>query len=123
MRDSEVSPWASIVGPCYTSKSCADELGLTVPGLVRATQEMRALRLTTRDGIELHPSFQIRDRQLLPGLEQVLLILQTGLGDPWTWAQWLNAEVDGRRHVNKLWAGNLEVVLREARHDAWAWRS
>lgn len=123
MTDSDESPWAAIIGPCYTAERCAGELGIELPELAEAADQLRALRLRTRDELELYPSFQIRRHQLVPGLEQVLRVLQTGINDPWTWAQWLNTEERGRSAVRALWAGDLETTLREARHDAWAWSS
>lgn len=115
------SPWAQIVGPCYTLERCAGETGMSLSQLSAAANELRALRLTTTDGMQIYPVFQVRNRQLTPGLQSVLQILQTGIDDPWTWAQWLNTEAEGERSIDALWAGKVAPTVRDARQDAWAW--
>lgn len=121
------SPWADIVGPCYTSGSLQRELGVERGAVSRAVKEFRALRLPTADGRNLYPAFQVRNRQLVPGLKEVLTVLQSGIDDPWTWAQWLNIPLadengeDQPRAIDLLANGDLETVLVEARHDAAAW--
>jgi hypothetical protein len=123
MANAEQDPWALIVGPCYTEESCAHELNITVPELKTLADSLRVLRLQTADGSALYPAFQVRDGRVPAGLRTVLLSLQAGIDDPWTWAQWLNVEFSGARSIDALWAGELDSVLRDARQDAWAWRS
>jgi hypothetical protein len=89
-----------------------------------AAAELRVLRLRTADGRNLYPAFQVQDDHLHSHLREVLLVLKSGINDPWTWAQWLNTEmVTEPTPMSRLWAGDLSGVLREAEHDAWAWRS
>lgn len=121
------SPWANVVGPCYTSGSLQRELGVERGAISKAVKERRALRLPTADGDNLYPAFQVRNHRLVPGLNKVLPVLQSGIDDPWTWAQWLNAPLaddngqDLPRAIDLLAAGELDAVLNEARHDAAAW--
>ncbi|KSU54829.1 hypothetical protein SAMN05216418_1806 [Microbacterium enclense] len=119
-----VSPWAEIVGPCHTTSSLSRVLQIDQVAVADAAAELRALRLRTADGRNLYPAFQVQDDHVHPHLQQVLLVLKSGIDDPWTWAQWLNTEMDSEPSpMSRLWAGDLSGVLRDAEHDAWAWRS
>jgi hypothetical protein len=120
----ELSPWAAIVGPCYTVASFSRVLGVS-PALVgEAAVELRVLRLRTVDGADLFPAFQVRDGHVHPHLQPVLEVLRSGIDDPWTWALWLNSPgSDGVVQMDELWEGHLAKVVRDAGHDAWAWRS
>lgn len=118
------SPWAEIVGPCYMIDSFGQATGISVPEVQTAAADLRALALTTADGDVVLPSFQMRDGQLVPHLERILGVLRSGIDDPWTWAQWLSADLpDEGRHIDHLWAGEVASTRSEAEHDAWAWRS
>lgn len=127
MTDEEVSnPWVKIVGPCYTVASMARTLGWTEPDVHAASETLRLLALKTDDGVTLYPAFQLHDGQVVEGLSDVLAVLQAGTASRWTWAQWLNTPLpdeDPPRAIDALLAGRLDQVLRDARHDAWAWRS
>lgn len=121
---SELSPWAALVGPCYTVASFSRVLGVSPVDLDEAAVELRVLRLRTEDGAGLFPAFQVRDGHVHPQLQPVLEVLRSGIDDPWTWAQWLHTpRLDGVVQMDKLWAGHLADVVREAGHDARAWRS
>lgn len=121
------NPWLDIVGPCYTSGALQRELGVGRAAVSKAVRELRILRLVTSDGVNLYPAFQVSDGALVPGLRQVLRTLAKGTQSSWTWAQWLNAVVEdetGRplpRNIERLTAGELDRVLRDAQHDAAAW--
>lgn len=118
----ERSPWAEIVGPCYSVASFARATGMTEQEVRAAAGELRVLALTTLEGVELLPSFQLRDGEVVPQLQPILETLRGGIDDPWTWAQWLNVETDSSgRHIDDLWAGEFESTKLEARHTAWAW--
>ncbi len=121
-EDEGESPWADIVGPCYTVESLSRALVLSPVEVADAADDLTVLRLRTRDDVDLFPPFQVRDGCVHPHLREVLTILRRGVDDPWTWAQWLNAEVRGEpSHMSCLWSGDLGGVLRDARHVAWAW--
>lgn len=123
----DVNPWAEIIGPCYRSDSFARALGWTDAEAKRGAASLSVLELVTEEGILLYPAFQVRDGRVVPGLSEVLHTLHTGTESRWTWAQWLNTRLDDGNGtelpsaIEQLCAGELEDVLLEARHDAWAW--
>lgn len=120
------SPWAEIVGPCYTVTSMARTLGWTEAEVIDAGNDLRLLMVRTDDGVDLFPSLQLREGKIVDGLQEVLRVLETGTAGRWTWAQWLNAPLpdnDPPRNITLLYEGRLEEALRGARRDAWAWRS
>lgn len=124
--EEQPNPWGKIVGPCYTATSMARTLGWTEAEVMDAGRDLRLLMLHTDDDVFLFPTFQLQRGKVVEGLQEVLFILQGGVDDPWTWAQWLNValpEDDPPRNITLLYDGRLEEALRDARHDAWAWSS
>lgn len=127
--DEQPSPWAKIVGPCYTAASVGRALGWTPTQVTEAVESLSPLELKTSDSMYLYPSLQIADGQIVDGVGDVLRILATGTKGRWTWAQWLNTPVDEETGqpapsaIEKLRAGLLDDVLLEARHTAAAWSS
>ncbi|CAH0170925.1 hypothetical protein SRABI76_01280 [Microbacterium oxydans] len=123
------NPWADIIGPCYRRASLTRALGWTEDEVTAAATSLQILELLTDDGVLLYPSFQVRDGRLVEGLGAVLQVLSTGTASRWTWAQWLNTRLDGEdggeepSAIERLGSGDLDYVLLEARHDAWAWSS
>lgn len=118
------NPWAEIVGPCYTVTSMARTLGWSEAEVIEAGNDLRLLMLTTDDGVDLFPSFQLQNGKVVDGLQDVLRVLETGTAGRWTWAQWLNVALpdeDPPRNITLLYEGRLEEALRKARHDAWSW--
>ena len=125
------SPWAEIVGPCYTSGSLQKELGRGRAAISKAVAELRLLRLTTADGQTVYPAFQIVDGVAVRGMREVLTALRVGIDDEWTWAQWLNTPVpdrasgDGtgrrRRNIERMIAGEVEAVVQAAERTAASW--
>ena len=118
--------WAEIVGPCYTVSSMARVLGWREAEVVEAGEHLRLLMLRTTDDVLLFPSFQLLNGEVVKGLTRVLLVLETGVSDPWTWAQWLNTQLpdaDPPRNIQLLHDGRIEEAIRDAKHDAWAWQS
>lgn len=122
--------WARIVGACFTTRTFAAALGMSEAEVARAADELRILRLITRDGIPLFPAFQVQGGQVVPGLQVVLLALRAGTEDPWAYAEWLNTPVPlhngsgtKRRWIAELRAGNDESVLRAAIQTAASWSS
>lgn len=123
------NPWAEIIGPCYTSASLARALGWTESEVGAAAASLTILELLTDDGVLLYPAFQVWEGHVVPGLTEVLRVLSTGTQGRWTWAQWLNTRVDddsgdeALSAIEQLREGQLDDVLRDARHAAWAWSS
>lgn len=123
------NPWAGVIGPCYSRASMARALGWTEADVATAATSLTVLELLTEDGALLYPAFQAWDGRVVPGLTEVLHVLNTGTSSRWTWAQWLNTRPDDGlggeepSAIERLRAGDLDGVLLEARHDAWAWSS
>lgn len=120
------SPWGRIIGPCHTLSSMARALGRTEAAVIADGDSLRLLMLSTDDGTRLFPAFQTRAGVVVEGLAEVLRVLQAGVDDPWTWAQWLNTappDSDLLSSIEMLYDGRLDEVIRDARHDAWAWSS
>lgn len=123
-EDRKPNPWAEIVGPCYTVASMARALGRNEAEVIEDGCALRLLMLDTDDDVYLFPAFQLQDGKVVEGLQEVLLVLQTGVNSPWTWEQWLNValpEHDPPRNISLLYEGRLEEAIRDASHDAWAW--
>lgn len=125
----ERNPWVDIIGPCDTRTSLARALGWTEDQVAESAVSLRLLELLTDDGVLLYPAFQVDDGQVVAGLTEVLRVLSSGTRSRWTWAQWLNTPVDDEtgeevpRAIEQLRAGQLDIVLRDAKHVAWAWSS
>ena len=120
--------WASIIGPCYTTKSLSHLLRLPAADIDTAATDLTLLRLTTRDGVGLFPAFQIVDSTIVTGLRDVLQALRAGVDDPWTWAAWLTARNPNGppselivSHIDRLRAGDVTSVVRDARRTAATW--
>ncbi|AXL10740.1 hypothetical protein DXT68_00210 [Microbacterium foliorum] len=121
--DAQSNPWAEIVGPCYTVTSMARTLGWTENEVVEAGDQLRLLMLRTDDDVLLFPAYQLHDGKIVEGLQDILLVLQTGTAGRWTWAQWLNVPLpdhDPPRNIQLLIDGRLDEAIREAEHDAWS---
>ncbi|GAA2887300.1 hypothetical protein [Microbacterium esteraromaticum] len=97
--------------------------------MIEAAESLVLLKLTTSDGVELYPAFQIQDGQPAKGLAEVLRVLNSGTHSSWAWAQWLNAPLTGDdgveqpANMQRLREGQLADVLLEAKQDAAVWRS
>jgi len=94
-----------------------------------AVDSLSLLRVTTSDGVELYPAFQVQGGKPMNELAKVLGVLRTGVNDPWMWTQWLNTPltdedgVERPTNAQRLREGQLGDVLLEAEHDAASWRS
>jgi len=127
--DESPSPWAEIVGPCYTVVSIARTLEWTSEQVTAAVESLSLLELETDEGVLLYPAFQIADRHVVDGVGDVLHVLRTGTKSTWTWAQWLNTRVDDETGeetlsaIEQLRAGQIDDVLRDAYQAAAAWTS
>jgi len=102
----------------------ARTLGWAEAEVVEAGNDLRLLMLTTDDGVDLFPSFQLQGGKIVDGLQDVLRVLETGTAGRWTWAQWLSAALPDKnppRNITLLYEGRLGEALRNAQLDAWAW--
>lgn len=115
----ETNPWGELIGPALSEPDAARLLGRPVnevagdPGL---------LRLTNQDGQPVYPVIQFDGRRPLPGLADVLALLDGPLL-PLTIASWLTspkAALDGRTAVQALRDGDQQQVLGLARQTAAA---
>ncbi|WP_217584204.1 hypothetical protein [Microbacterium sp. GbtcB4] len=126
-EEARINPWAAIIGPCYTASSLARTLGWNEALIVEAAASHHVLELETSDGRLLYPAFQVWDGRVVDGLGAVLHALSAGTSSRWTWAQWLNTATDDDSGENapsaieQLRAGQLDIVLCDARHAAAAW--
>ena len=129
MTSNEPNPWAGIVGLCYRAHSIARELGWPLEQVTTAVAALELLEVTTVEGTLLYPAFQLWNGRVVEGLGEVLQVLSTGTASRWTWAQWLNTPDDDETGepapsaIEQLRAGQLDDVLRDARHAAAAWSS
>lgn len=121
---------ADAVGPCYSARGIAGELGLSVEEVATLVVRCGALCLTTSDHHAVFPAFQVHNGRIVRKLGPVLRTLRSGVDDPWTWALWLNSVpplVDGDTphpsRIAQLVAGDIDTVLRAAERSAWSWRS
>lgn len=122
--ETDVNSWAELVGPCYTTVGMAATLGWTEAEVVRAADGLLLLAVRSSDGGFMYPAFQLHGGRVVDGLHEVLRVLRTGTASRWTWAQFLNVAIPGEvRQIENLREGRLEDVLRDARHEASAWRS
>ena len=115
------SPWDEAIGPFYETAALATWLGLTRQRIHQLASSNDILALKTGDGkTTLYPAWQFgRQGEMLPGLREVLTILQPALDSPWTVAGWLNAHSESEPSAAELLkAGETEHVLDEARDDA-----
>lgn len=126
---SDTNPWPEIIGPCFTNDTLAALLGASPERIEADANELRLLRVISRDGVDLYPAFQLEERQAVEGLSDVLHALREGIDSPLTWAMWLTgrnptspADPNPARRIDRLRGGATREVLREAQHTAWAWR-
>jgi hypothetical protein len=95
MATSELT-WDDHLGAKYEWNDIA-----TAPGIVDTRQsvdDQRLLALPTKGGKLLYPAFQFSDGRTLPGLHQVLAVLESSGVSPWTQASWFvtpQDELDG----------------------------
>lgn len=121
-------PWEAFVAPLLTEEQFARELQVDSFALDEAVRWLQILRLTTDDGHQLYPAWQLDGGTVVAGLQPVLGTLRTGTEDEWSWALWLCSIVrdddhgDGvRRQIDELVAGNVAPVLRRAAQMAEGW--
>jgi hypothetical protein len=107
-----------LIRPVYDAKGLAARLGIpehAVHALADRTREL--LKVTTTEGVDLSPAFQIDSAgSVLPHLREVLDPFAT-IDDTWTIARWVKApsgRLDGRSPAEALRAGEKERVVAVA---------
>ena len=116
-QDAADQAWARQVGPALTQRDTATLLGTTEQAVAK---DGRLLRVRDRDGRPVYPVVQFAGRAQLAGVADVVRAL-AGVLEPLTVASFLTAahpDLDGRRPVDALRAGEQEAVVRIARRLA-----
>lgn len=116
-QDAADQAWAEQVGPALSQRDTARLLGKTEQAVAK---DGRLLRLRTRDGRPVYPVLQFAGRAQLAGVAEVVAVLRDAL-EPLSTASWLTAphrDLDGRRPVDLLRAGEADRVLLVARRLA-----
>ncbi|MDD0856721.1 hypothetical protein NHF46_00765 [Arthrobacter alpinus] len=101
-------------------------LGTSTETLFSRDRDGLILGCKTADDVWIYPTWQFDAYgDLLPGLEEVLRVLNTGTSDGWTKALWLVTRViefDGESAIDWLSENNkIEQVLESAKKDVRAW--
>jgi len=102
----QTSEWDSIVGPFYSQEEAE----------IFAAEGDRPplLSLTTSDGFQVYPSFQLRGRDTIPELERLMVAWPAEIDDQWTFAAWLlcpQRGLNGQSVVDRLWASPRDTHL------------
>jgi hypothetical protein len=110
--------WAGLIGPAYTTDQVSKLLRVS-----RQAVEQRdgLLRLEQRDGTIVYPVFQFDGSTVLPGIQQVVVMLTPAAADSWTIASWLlspNPELAERRPCDELRRGEILTVVQAAQQFA-----
>lgn len=109
--------WGEHLGPVYDVRGVQEILGVTK----QAVSKRRLLALTTSSGRVVYPAFQFTARGVVPGLPEVVAMLDDSLVSPWTVASWLvspSTELDSAAPIEVLASGETGPVLALA--AAWA---
>ncbi len=111
--------WAAHVGPALSQSDAARLLGVSVQAV---SKNHGLLRVRNRDGRVVYPVVQFDGRRVLPGLPEVLALLDGPLL-PLTVASWLMTPATSlgeRTPVDALRDGDADDVLRLARQTVAA---
>lgn len=118
-QDHADQAWGAQIGPGLTQADVARLLNVTVQAV---SKNKGLLRLENRDGRPVYPIIQFDGRRALPGVADIVAILDGPLL-PLTTASWLtstNKALAGRTAIEALRAGDLELVEALARQTAAA---
>ncbi len=111
--------WATQIGPALSQGDAARLLEVTVQAV---SKNRGLLRIRNRDGRVVYPMLQFDGRRVLPGLAEVLVLLDGPLL-PLTVASWLMTaapSLGDRTPVTALRDGDRDLVLRLARQTVSA---
>lgn len=113
--------WAQQLGPVYTQGQVAELLG-TSEQIV--STDAGLLRLGMRDGRVGYPLLQFDGDRVVPGMCEVVRILQPFAATSWTVASWLTspaADLGGDTPLGRLRRGDVDEVVAVAQRVATAW--
>lgn len=117
-----MSEWVDYVGPFASTQDVREYLHIDQIELDRRLANHELFGLTFSDGSTYLPTRQFQHGRVVEGLRDVLEILATGPFDATTWATWMAGNPgDGITHWERLRAGELNLVLTEARRDVGRW--
>ena len=117
-QDADDRAWAEQLGPAYRQGDVARLLDKSRQAV---SADRGLLRLALRDGEIAYPVFQFDGRRQLPGIREVVRVLEPAVATAWTTASWLTSpapELDDRTPLALLRAGELEPVISLARQTA-----
>lgn len=117
-QDADDQAWAEQLGPAYRQGDVARLLGKSRQAV---SADRGLLRLALRDGEIAYPVFQFDGRRQLPGIREVVRVLEPAVATAWTTASWLTSpapELDDRTPLTLLRKGEREPVISMARRTA-----
>lgn len=108
-------PLDSQVGPFYDTAGITQWLGVTRQAIHKQIKSRRILGLKTTDDVILYPTFQFDNiGNALPGLREVLDLIDPHDTDEWSSALWLNTTaraLGGDSPATRMQTGDLGSVL------------
>ena len=117
-QDADDRAWTEQLGPAYRQGDVARLLDKSRQAV---SADRGLLRLALRDGEIAYPVFQFDGRRQLPGIREVVRVLEPAVASAWTTASWLTSpapQLDDRTPLALLRAGELEPVVSLARQTA-----
>jgi len=104
-------------GGLLSSKKTAALLGISSEALEEITKGRRLIAVKQAGGALGYPAFQFESKNMLSGIPAVLEVI--GVDDPWARLNFMFLELeelDGRRPVDAIRAGNAPAAAKAARH-------
>jgi hypothetical protein len=124
--DSESSPWAQVIGPCYDAHQMRIILAVNPTELVDLVTHGKLFALQTADGRSVFPTFQFGGTEPLSGFAEVLGAIDPEGIDGWSLASFLvgkgSDEIGGMSIVEWLAGGGdptVAVALARKRSAQW----
>ncbi len=113
-QDAADRAWAAQVGPALSQGDAARLLGKSEQAV---SKDRALLRVKLRSGRVVYPLCQFSGRAVVGGVAEVVHELRDSL-EPLTVCSWLtarNRQLQGRRPIDSLRAGDVDQVVRLAR--------
>lgn len=112
-----------LAGPWASLQEVRKYLGLAADSEVeRMVEQRELLGCNFRDHQLYFPIRQFVDHTVVVGLNDVLIILGSGIASPQVWATWMAAAPDGITAWEQLRKGDIDAVIADARRDASRWK-